>query len=96
MDFTPRMQQILLIMLNEDKVISVKNLAERMNLSKRTVQRELEYLGRALKEYHVEFCSKTGTGVWLEGAREDRDRLLRHLSEKDTRMLPTVRNGVRG
>ena len=49
MDFTPRMQQILLIMLNEDKVISVKNLAERMNLSKRTVQRELEYLGRALK-----------------------------------------------
>ena len=67
MDFTPRMQQILLIMLNEDKVISVKNLAERMNLSKRTVQRELEYLGRALKEYHVEFCSKTGTGVWLEG-----------------------------
>lgn len=61
MDFTPRMQQILLIMLNEDKVISVKNLAERMNLSKRTVQRELEYLGRALKEYHVEFCSKTGT-----------------------------------
>ena len=84
MDFTPRMQQILLIMLNEDKVISVKNLAERMNLSKRTVQRELEYLGRALKEYHVEFCSKTGTGVWLEGAREDRDRLLRHLSEKDT------------
>ncbi|EHF06457.1 hypothetical protein HMPREF1020_01612 [Clostridium sp. 7_3_54FAA] len=84
MDFTPRMQQILLIMLNEDKVISVKNLAEWMNLSKRTVQRELEYLGRALKEYHVEFCSKTGTGVWLEGAREDRDRLLRHLSEKDT------------
>ena len=38
-----------------------------MNLSKRTVQRELEYLGRALKEYHVEFCSKTGTGVWLKG-----------------------------
>ena len=48
MDFTPRMQQILLIMLNEDKVISVKNLAERMNLSKRTVQRELEYLGLSL------------------------------------------------
>lgn len=47
MDFTPRMQQILLLMLNEDKVISVKNLAEQMNLSKRTVQRELEYLGKS-------------------------------------------------
>ena len=84
MDFTPRMQQILLIMLNEDKVISVKNLAERMNLSKRTVQRELEYLGRALKEYHVEFCSKTGTGFCAISVK------------KIPWMLPTVRNGVRG
>lgn len=84
MELSPRMRQILLIMLNEDKVISVKNLAEQMNLSKRTVQRELEYLGKALKEYHVTFCSKTGTGVWLEGEKEDRNRLLRQLSEKDT------------
>lgn len=84
MDFTPRMQQILLLMLNEDKVISVKNLAEQMNLSKRTVQRELEYLGKALKEYNVTFCSKTGTGVWLEGEPEDKERLFRQLSEKDT------------
>ena len=84
MDFTPRMRQILLLMLNEDKVISVKNLAEQMKLSKRTVQRELEYLGKALKEYNVTFCSKTGTGVWLEGEPEDRERLLRQLSEKDT------------
>lgn len=84
MDFTPRMQQILLLMLNEDKVISVKNLAEQMKLSKRTVQRELEYLGKALREYNVTFCSKTGTGVWLEGDPEDKERLLRQLNEKDT------------
>ncbi|WP_125143343.1 BglG family transcription antiterminator [Clostridium transplantifaecale] len=84
MDFTPRMQQILRIMLNEDKVISVKNLAEQMKLSKRTVQRELEYLGKALKEYNVTFCSKTGTGVWLEGEAEDKERLYHQLSEKDT------------
>ncbi len=45
-----------------------------MNLSKRTVQRELEYLGRALKEYHVEFCSKTDRRMAGRGP-EDRDRL---------------------
>lgn len=83
MEFTPRMRQILLIMLNEDKVISVKKLAEQMKLSKRTVQRELEYLGKSLKGYKVEFCSKTGAGVWLEGEKEDKDRLLLRLSEKD-------------
>lgn len=35
---------------------------------------ELEYLGRALKEYHVEFCSKTGQAYGWKG-QEDRDRL---------------------
>lgn len=84
MKFTPRMQQILIIMLREDKVISVKSLAEHMNLSKRTVQRELEYLGRLLKEYNITFCSKTGTGVWLEGTGEDKEKLLQQLKEKDT------------
>ena len=96
MDFTPRMQQILLIMLNEDKVISVKNLAERMNLSKRTVQRELEYLGRALKEYHVEFCSKTGQAYGWKGPGRTGTGFCAISVKKIPWMLPTVRNGVRG
>ena len=81
MEFSPRLQQILLIMLREGKVISVKYLAEQMNLSKRTVQRELEYLDKPLKHYGLTFASKTGTGVWLEGRGEDKEKLLLFLEK---------------
>ena len=48
MDLTPRLKQILMIMLEEGGIISVKELAQRIGVSKRTVQRELEYkIGRA-------------------------------------------------
>ena len=41
---TPRMRQILLVLLREDGPISVKTLAEQIGVSKRTAQRELEYI----------------------------------------------------
>ena len=49
-DFTPRMQQILIAMLKEDRILSVKNLAEIIGVSKRTVQREMEYMGSSLQK----------------------------------------------
>lgn len=83
-DFTPRMQQILKIMVRADQVVSVKSLAEDIGVSKRTVQREMEYLGHSLEKYGITFCSKAGTGVWLEGDADGKERLLRDLEEEDT------------
>lgn len=91
MEFSPRMRQILLIMLREDRTISVKYLAEQMNLSRRTVQRELEYLGRPLKKYGLEFCSKTGTDwgnekvklvIGIAGAGEDHLEILAAIADR--------------
>ncbi|MDD3253681.1 MAG: BglG family transcription antiterminator [Lachnospiraceae bacterium] len=93
MDFTPRLKQILLAMLRSDQVLPVKSLAEQIGVSKRTVQRELEYIGSSLKPYHLTFQSKTGIGVWLEGQEEDKTQLLREL-EEDTQLdltNPSVR-----
>lgn len=75
MDFTLRMQQIINILLETEQPVSVQSLAGRMGLSKRTVQRELEYLGRPLKNHGMLFCSKTGVGVWLEGEAQAREAL---------------------
>ena len=83
MEFTPRTQQILRILLEENRAVPVKYLAEQMNLSKRTVQRELEYLDRPLQKYGITFRSKTGTGIWLEGTGEDKERLRQDLSQAD-------------
>lgn len=83
MDITPRMSQILLLLLQQEQPVSVKYLAEQMGLSKRTIQREMSYMDSVLKEYAIYFQSKTGVGIWLEGSLEDKQRLFQALSQDD-------------
>lgn len=83
MGFTPRLKQILLILLKEEQPVPIKKLAEELGISKRTVQRELEYINSSLKKYELAFYSKTGTGVWLEGDSEEKERLLQTLDEEE-------------
>jgi mannitol operon transcriptional antiterminator len=84
MNFTPRLRQILLILLKEEQIISVKKLADEIKVSKRTVQRELEYIGSSLTKYQVALQTKTGIGIWLQGSGEDKDKLYNLLREEDT------------
>ncbi|MFI3237802.1 MAG: BglG family transcription antiterminator [Lachnospiraceae bacterium] len=80
---TPRTKQILLVMLKHGEVMSVKDLALKVGVSKRTIQRELEYIANSLKAYHIEFVSKTGVGVWLEGEESDKKSLLQEIEGED-------------
>ena len=84
MDFTPRMKQILIIMLKKDRTMSVQSLAEQVGVSKRTVQRELEYINASLKGTGVVFMSKTGAGIWLEGSDGDKKALYAALTKGDS------------
>ncbi len=82
-DFSPRMQQILIRLLNTEKSLPLKNLAEELGISRRTVQREMESVNRTLTWYGIKLCSKVGSGVWLEGNPEDREDLLQLLETND-------------
>ena len=84
MEFTPRMKQIFQALLKEEHAISVKNLAAEVGVSKRTVQRELEYANQSLKGYKLKFLSKTGVGVWLEGDAAEKERLYADISSGDS------------
>lgn len=83
MNLTPRLKQILQVMLEQDEVLPVKELASRIGVSKRTVQREFEHIENDLKPYHIAFETKTGKGVWLSGREEDKARLLEELQGAD-------------
>lgn len=83
MEMTPRMKQLCLVLLKERTPISVKYLAEQAGISKRTVQRELEYIETSLKGYELRFLSKTGVGVWLEGSEDEKHRLYSDISSRD-------------
>ncbi|MFI3171429.1 MAG: BglG family transcription antiterminator [Eubacteriales bacterium] len=80
---TPRLKQILVVLLKREEVIAVKQLADHIGVSKRTVQRELEYIDKSLKPYGITFVSKTGVGVWLEGEAEKRHALLEQIISED-------------
>lgn len=83
MNFSPRLRQILLIMLQQNQIISVRKLAEEIKVSKRTVQRELEYIDSSLKEYKVSLHTKTGIGIWLDGEEADKKTLYDFLLKED-------------
>lgn len=84
MGLTPRIKQIVKVLLTEQETISVKDLAEKVGVSKRTVQRELGYLQSELKPYDIRFMSKTGVGVWLEGNAEQKEQLLQNINQGDS------------
>lgn len=81
---TPRMRQILNIMLLENRELPAQTLAELSGISKRTVQRELEAVEEALKDYRIVFCSKPGVGVWLEGSGQELERLKQAVNQGDS------------
>ena len=81
---TPRLKQILNIMLRENRELSVQALAELCGISKRTVQRELESVEGCLKDYRISFRSKTGVGVWLEGEDQEMKRLSLAINQGDS------------
>ncbi len=83
MYFTPRLRRILLILLQENKIMSVKQLADEIKVSKRTVQRELEYVGSSLSKYNVSLLTKPGIGIWVKGDDADKMNLYNLLKEED-------------
>lgn len=83
MEISPRLRQILLELLKQEGIISVKALAEQVQISKRTVQRELEDVNLVLKPYQLTLLSKTGKGIWMEGSEEARENLKSALKKTD-------------
>ena len=77
------MQQILILLLKQEGPVPLKNLAEELGISRRTVQRELESIDRPLARWGMLFRSKVGSGIWLEGSPEDKAILLNALEEND-------------
>ena len=83
MNFTLRLKKILKVLLQRDGIIPVQELADEIGVSKRTIQRELEYIQKDLAPYHLTFETKTGKGVWISGEEEDKQNLLRELLAED-------------
>jgi mannitol operon transcriptional antiterminator len=75
-----RQQQILLHLLESGDYEPLQAMADRLNVSVRTLQRELSELEYFVGQFALRFEKKAGTGVKLAGDKERLESLARYLS----------------
>lgn len=82
MEITPRIKGILSLLLAQETPIQEQAIADAMGVSKRTIQREFDYMKSGLEEdFHLELNKKKGIGVWIAGDSVKKTLLKEHLRE---------------
>ena len=82
MEFTPRIQQILRIMLDSKGPVNKQEIADDIGVSKRTVRREFEYLELCIKRYGLKLTNHKGIGVEIQGSPENIEKLREDLGDQ--------------
>ncbi|RDW22179.1 transcriptional antiterminator [Oceanobacillus arenosus] len=73
MNITSRERRITDLLLKSGKEITVKAIAEALEVSERTVHRDLKSIEKILSDYHLTLVKKSGVGIQIIG--DDADRL---------------------
>lgn len=81
MNISSRQRHILEILLREPEGITVGKIAEEVQVSSRTVHRELKELEKLIKRYDLIMEKKAGMGLLIQGKKEKREELKQALFE---------------
>lgn len=80
MMLSSRLIQILFLLLNSDRPIPAISFAKNMQISKRTVFRELENIDNYLKEYGLKLDTKSKKGISIIGSEFNKNKMLNELN----------------
>lgn len=75
MSVSSRQRTILNILLTETEAVTIKDIADRVEVSTRTVHRELNDIEPELKKYQLKLLKKSGVGVAIDGTEEQKEEL---------------------
>lgn len=75
-----RERLILDFFLNQEEPLSLKNIAERLQVSERTVRRDLEGVETLLQRFNLQLVKKVGIGICVEGEQADIEQLKQILT----------------
>lgn len=84
MNFTPRQVQILFLLIKSDRVIPTEELSRNLQISKRTLFRELKGMNRELEKYGLYLDSQSKKGLVLSGDEERKTELLTILEKSQS------------
>ena len=86
MYISARERKILDILLSNDEGMTVGELAQQLDVSNRTIHRDLKGIEHILKDYRLRLVKKAGVGIRVIGEAEKKKELalhLFHLSHKE-------------
>lgn len=91
---TTRMKKAMILILQADGYITLKDIAAELGVSTRTLLRELENLSSWTEKNDGIFVKKKGSGIKVEGNEAEKGRLLEllHQSDSDVVFSPTQRS----
>ncbi|OCL27777.1 hypothetical protein U472_04290 [Orenia metallireducens] len=84
-NLSSRQKKIIAILIESSDVVTIKELADEIGVSKRTINRELSSLRKVLEEFNLTLKSKPGVGISIEGKKEfleEAQKNLKEISEK--------------
>lgn len=79
MNVTSRQRMILNILLTEEQEITVNEIAEQIEVSTRTIHRELNDIEDLLSVYQLQLVKKAGIGILIEGDIKNKEIVRRLL-----------------
>src|SRR3954449_4562729 len=79
MFISAREKLIVEILLDKREELTIKDLAEEIDVSVRTIHRDLKGIGKLLKEYNLGLNRKTGVGIQITGSEESKENLKRKM-----------------
>lgn len=74
-----RQQQTLLLLLKSSQPLTLKAISDELNISTRTLQREINGLDAFVRRYDLLLLKKAGVGLLLEGEEQAKQKLLHSL-----------------
>lgn len=82
-----RTKEIIERVINSGDYISVDQLSNKMNISQRTVYRELPEVTAILKNHEIELITTSKKGIVATGTKENFDNLRSYLNKQETILL---------
>ncbi|UYO36023.1 PRD domain-containing protein [Bacillus zhangzhouensis] len=83
MYITAREQKIIKYIIEQNRYVTIREIADSVQVSTRTIHRELKSIQPILKDYHLSLDKQPGRGLKAVGEQEDKQRLLAHILNED-------------
>jgi mannitol operon transcriptional antiterminator len=82
---TSRERKIIELLVHEDGVVSIKGIANDLDVSERTVHRDLKNVADVFSDHNLEITRQSGVGIKLTGSTGAKHKLLKAIAS-----LPSI------